>query len=163
MIGRVVALVAGALMVWAASAAAGQTAVPRGGFSIWVPDKWTVTIKRTGIYAANPNDELYLVASRIGFPDANNLDDDAQAFLSYELDDYKISGSEDSNVGGMPSRALQGTGTSDKDSIEFTSEAIDPGPDHDVVGVLVYGDPDAMKTEQGQATVKRILSSLKVK
>ncbi|HXP75164.1 MAG TPA: LpqN/LpqT family lipoprotein [Stellaceae bacterium] len=146
------------VLLCGAAARAGMVTSPNGKFSIWTPDPWTVTKKRSGITAENPKQSVYVVAAPVGVVDADNLDEQARAFVDNEIDDMKITKDEESKYQGFPARTLQGTGRDEGDDIVFQCIVVDPGGDRDVLAVLIYGDAKAM---QENNAVEKILSSLK--
>lgn len=155
-----VSILFAALMLTAA-AHAGEVSNQQSKFSLWLPDRWTVTQMRGGIVARNEGDEVYVVASPVWAVDASGLAEQAHTFIDGELDSMKISKESDTKVGGMAARALEGTGKDSGDDVAFKAVVIDPGAPRDVLGVLVYGDPDFMEKKGAQRNIEHILASLK--
>lgn len=147
-----------AAMLCGTAAQAGEASNPSGKFSIWVPDPWTVTQKRSGIVAENPKHNLYMVASPITLVDVDSLDEQARAFVDAELDDAKIVKDEETKHQGLPARRLQGTGRDEGDDVVFQCIVIDPGNNRDPLAVLIYGDPKPMEEAP---PLEKILGSLK--
>lgn len=137
---------------------AAETSNPNGKLSVWTPDQWTVTQKRSGIVAENPKRSLYMVASPVTVVDAGSLDEAARAFVDNELDDAKITKDEEVKHQGFPARRLQGTGRDEGDDVTFQCIVIDPGNNRDPLAVLIYGDPKPMEEAP---PVEKILGSLK--
>ncbi len=147
-----------AAVLCGAAAEAGETSNPNGRFSIWLPDPWTVTQKRSGIIAENPKRNIYMVASPVAIPDADSLDESARAFVDNELDDAKIIKDEEIKHQGFAARRLQGTGRDEGDDVTFQCIVIDPGNDRDPLAVLIYGDGKPMEEAP---PLEKILGSLK--
>ncbi len=147
-----------AAMLCGTAVQAGETSNPNGKFSIWTPDPWTVTQKRSGIIAENPKRNIYVVASPVVLVDADSLDEQARAFVDNELDDMKITKDEETKHQGLPARRLQGTGRDEGDDVVFQCIVVDPGNNRDPLAVLIYGDPKPMEEAP---PIEKILSSLK--
>ena len=147
-----------AAMLCGATAEAGETSNPNGRFSIWTPDPWTVTQKRSGIVAENPKHNIYVVASPIVLVDAASLDEQARSFVDSELDDAKITKDDETKQQGLPGRRLQGTARDEGDDVVFQCVVIDPGNNRDPLAVLVYGEAKPMEEAGG---VEKVLASLR--
>jgi hypothetical protein len=147
-----------AAMLCGTAAEAGETSNPNGRFSIWLPDPWTVTQKRSGIVAENPKHNIYMVASPVVLVDADSLDEAVRTFVDNELDDAKITKDDETKHQGFAARRLQGTGRDEGDDVIFQCIVIDPGNNRDPLAVLIYGDPKPMEEAP---PLEKILGSLK--
>jgi hypothetical protein len=81
-----------------------------GRYSIWVPDSWTLTIKKERMAAESPDNGLYLVVAPIGDKSADLIDDDVVDFIDDELEDMKITSDRREKLVGIEARVMEGTG-----------------------------------------------------
>jgi plasmid maintenance system killer protein len=131
-----------------------------GKYSIWLPDRWKITIKNERVTAQSRDNKLYLVVAPIEDKSASLLDDDVADFIDDELEDMKITSDGREKLGGIEARVMEGTGTDDGD-MSFRAVALKPSENAGVIEVLIYGSPGEMKLAANRAVVDRILRSLK--
>jgi hypothetical protein len=136
-----------------------------GKYSLWLPDRWKVTIKNERLTALSRDNKLHLVVAPIEDKSAELLDDDVGDFIDDELDDMKITSDRREKSAGIEARVMEGTGTNADDDnesdVSFRAVALQPSEKTGVIEILIYGAPGEMKRPENRAIVDRIMHSFK--
>lgn len=136
-----------------------------GKFSFWVPDDWKVTkdatgsVERTAFESKDGN--LYVLVGPVESREAVLTDEDVTDFADEEFDDMKITSDKKDKVEKMDVRLVEGTGTDEGESIAFKMLAVEAGTDEGVLVIVVSGAPSDMARPENQATIDKILRSLR--
>jgi hypothetical protein len=131
-----------------------------GRYSVWLPERWKITIENERLTAQSRDDQLYLVVAPLEDESAELLDDDVADFISDELEGMKITADVRERSGAIETRVMEGMGTDDG-AMSFRAIALKPNPDAGVIELLIYGPPAEMKRLASRAIVDRIIRSLK--
>jgi hypothetical protein len=136
-----------------------------GKFSFWVPDDWraakegTGNVERTAFESKDGN--LYVLVGSLPDKEAVLSDEDVTDFVDEEFDDMKVTSDKKDTVEKMDVRLLEGTGVDEGESIVFKLLALGAGSDDGVLAIVVSGSPKDMARPENQATIDRILRSLR--
>jgi hypothetical protein len=135
-----------------------------GEFTFWVPDDWKPTkdsdfITRTTFDSADGN--LSVVAGPLSDTDADLGDEEVSDFADEELDEMAVTADVRGVLEKFSIRLLDGTAQDEGDPVIFKMLALDPGSDHTVIAVLIYGSAEDMNKADNQATIDKILHSLR--
>jgi hypothetical protein len=131
-----------------------------GRYSVWLPDRWKITIENEKLTAQSRDNKLYLVVAPLDDESASLLDDDVADFIAGELEGMKITSDLREKSGGVETRVMEGVGTDDGD-VSFRAIALKPNENAGVIEMLIYGAPGEMKRLASRTIVDRILRSLK--
>jgi hypothetical protein len=136
-----------------------------GKFSFWVPDDWraakqgTGNVERTAFESKDGN--LYVLVGSLADKEAVLSDEDVTDFVDEEFDDMKVTSDKKDTVEKMDVRLLEGTGVDEGESVAFKLLALGAGSDDGVLAIVVSGSPKDMARPENQATIDRILRSLR--
>lgn len=136
-----------------------------GKFSFWVPDDWKVTkdgmssVERTTFDSKDEN--LHVLVGPLVDKDVALSDEDVTDFADEEFDDMKVTSDKKDTVEKLDVRRVEGTGTDEGEPIVFKLLAMEAGSDGGVLAIVVSGSPSDMARPENQATIDRILSSLR--
>jgi uncharacterized protein YbdZ (MbtH family) len=131
-----------------------------GRYSVWLPDRWKITIENERVTAQSRDDQLYLVVAPLEDESANLIDDDVADFIGDELEGMKITSDLREKSGAIEARVMEGIGTDDG-AMSFRAIALKPNENAAVIELLIYGPPGEMKRLASRTIVDRILRSLK--
>jgi hypothetical protein len=136
-----------------------------GKFSFWVPDDWKATkeddtpIDR--LTFESPDGNLSLLVGPLAEKDADLKDEEVTDFADEELDEMKVTGDKNDTVEKFKVRLIEGTGEDEGDPVVFKMLALDPDTDDTVLAIMIYGDTRHMSKADTQATIDKILRSLR--
>lgn len=136
-------------LVFAAPASAGENAVAGGRFAIWTPDQWTAKATGDRFEANNPQETIFIVATRLAGA-AAAATARARAFIDGELDEVDFEGD-----------GLNGTAQDGDEELEISGTTVVDGAD--VLVLLVYVYDEALKQPGPKQAVERIRASLKAR
>jgi hypothetical protein len=138
-----------------------------GKFSFWVPDGWRATkeslqnAERSTFESADAN--LYVIVGPLADKTADLSDDDVPDFAGEQFSEVKITSDTRDRIEKFHVRLVNGTGTIEGETAnyEYKLLALDPALTEPVLVVLVYGDDASMARAENQATIERILRSIR--
>jgi hypothetical protein len=138
-----------------------------GKFSFWVPDTWRATkesltnAERSTFESGDGN--LYAVAGPLLDKTADLSADDVSDFAAEEFTEAKATSDTRDKLENFHIRLVNGTGSLEGESTVYAFKllALDSGVDQPVLVVLVYGDEASMSRAENQATIERVLRSIR--
>ena len=138
-----------------------------GKFSFWVPDGWRATkesltnAERSTFESADAT--LYVVVGPLSDKTADLSDDDVPDFAGEQFSEVKVTSDTRDKLENFHVRLVNGTGTVEGDTTNYAYKllAIDPALTEPVLVALVYGDEASMARAENQATIDKILRSLR--
>ncbi|MBL8806057.1 MAG: hypothetical protein JNN22_04340 [Rhodospirillales bacterium] len=128
---------------------AGENAVAGGRFAIWTPDQWTAKVSGDRLEANNPQETIFIVATRLAGAAATAAAR-ARAFIDSELDEADFEGD-----------GLNGSAQDGDEELEFTGTTVVDGGD--VLVLLVYAYDEMLKQPGPRQALERIRASLKAR
>lgn len=135
-----------------------------GKFSFWVPDDWKMTKEGDSAERTtydSPDGNISLLVGPIAEKDADLSDEEVTDFADEELDEMKVTGDKLDTVEKFKVRLVEGTGEDEGDPVVFKMLALDPETDDTVLAIIIYGSARNMEKSENQATIDKILRSLR--
>ncbi len=135
-----------------------------GKFSFWVPDDWKATKDSENPERTtydSPDGNISLIVGPLTEKDADLSDEEVTDFADEELDEMKVTADKTDTLEKFNIRLLEGTGEDESDPVVFKMLALNPGNDDTVLVVLIYGDAKHMSRTENQATIDKIMRSLR--
>ncbi len=126
---------------------AGENVVAGARLAAWTPDPWAAKTAGDRLEANNPQETIYVVATRLAGA-AANAKARVSAFVDNELDEADFAAD-----------GMSGTAEDGGDDVQFTVATVVDGAD--LLVLLVYGDADVLKQQGPRQAVERIRASLK--
>jgi hypothetical protein len=130
-----------------------------GGYSVWVPNNWKITIDNERLTAISRDNWLSLVVAPLS-DEAHLLDphESVTNFVEEEIDGVKFTSDRRDKLGDFQVRVLEGTG---EDQYAFKALALDPGGNKAVIELLIYADRAEMNRPENKTVIEKILRSFR--